>query len=355
MHSSCLRAGTWLLALLALGASPRAAAADEAGDESLRDLMTRMLAEVRMLADKMDRLDKRVAALEARGLAPRPSATSASTPPSPQAATPTLADNTAPFVEPLAAPPVATASPAQDVRNMERASLPSGETRLPDVSPTAPDSLAVPTPTAGATLEGITGPSGTAAGRNGVGYVPSIDKTFVRIDGQPVPTSSPEVEIAAGALFSYAGKDTQGLPQSLSLDFVSTWDGWNAYSDRDVVLYIDNKRYALGEAGFRQEVKDGVTQTTFTIGASQEVVRALAGAAEEVVLTLGAIEFPFPPSALAALQGGSAPAGSAATGTASGSVAGSGAPAASSTSGTGGATGGPLRPHGSAGLVGLKR
>jgi hypothetical protein len=330
MPAFLLRSGFALVAvLLAFGVSPRSARAGEAEDQELRDLVTRLAAQVEMLAAKVERLDRKIADLQAQLLLGR----NRETAPAPAPSSGGLAGGGSSDSGGLADVPPVTTQPR---------------------SSTAPSGTAV-LPNAGGAGGAASAPHATSAGsaaltrdvsklvRNnrhgGVStaglsseYIEPIEKTFVRMAPRSLPVVGEGGDLALGALLAYDGRVARGVPESVVLDFVSTDGRWNATSDRTVTFYVDRQKVAAGTAHFKQETSvGGVRKVTMSITIPTSVLLQLL-TAEEVFGTLGDVEFGVPPQVLQDLTGllatalpgagaGAAPAAGTAAGAGSGATA----------------------------------
>jgi hypothetical protein len=303
MPAFLLRTGLAFVALLlAFGVSPRSARAGEAEDQELRDLVTRLAAQVEMLASKVERLDRKIADLQAQLALGRTRETAPA--PAPSSGGLAGGGSSGGGVGGLADVPPVTTQPR---------------------SSTAPSATAV-VPGTGGSAGAATTPHATTQGnaaltrdvsklvRNnrhgGMGsaglsseYIEPIEKTFVRMAPHALPVVGEGGDLGLGALLAYDGRVARGVPESVVLDFVSSDGRWNATSDRTVTFYVDRAKVAVGAAQFKQELSvGGVRKVTMSITIPTSVLLQILSA-EEVSGTLGDVEFGVPPQVLEALTG----------------------------------------------------
>ena len=243
---------------LPLGLGARPAAAGEAEEQALRDVIAQLTAEIRMLAAKVERLDKRLSELSGR--------VDGGAPPAPKPA-----DGAAPG-QPKPPPAALPRKPATTPEPGDLAS------RLPPKRPFR-HSLALTST-----------------------FLEPVARTLLRLKPFPLTVITGPGPLALGALAAFDGRVPTKLPASVQLDFSSTADVWSEATDRTVVFYVDRERRSLGQASFLEERSpEGVRTFFMTVSVPLGTLLDILGGTE-VGGTLGPVEFQVPEAGLEALR-----------------------------------------------------
>lgn len=254
--------------VLALAVALSGSGAARAGDppaEDLRDVVLRLTAENQLLVKRLERLEKRVAELEAR-LA---SAGEAKAAPA----------GKAPAGEPAAAAPVPAPAPAK--------AAPAEASGADDAQVVA----RLPRQRAFRHSLRIT-----------VDWMEVIARTLVRIVPHPVQVVSGPSDLALGALATYEGRACRKLPTSVQLDFATSDATWAKTDDRRVVFYVDKRRYDLGQASWTEErTSSGTRRVAMAVSVPLGTLLDVLGGAE-IGGTLGRAEFVVPEATAEALR-----------------------------------------------------